>query len=133
MSDELDIPPFGYRAAYRRGPDPGTRRMAWMAGGFAAALLVVVGGYSLLDGGGPGTVPTIAAPAGPVKVRPANPGGLQVSQTQNPSLGAVAAGDLTRRLRVGGDSAMGELAASLNLAIENMHSTVVALAEGTRN
>lgn len=89
MSDELDIPPFGYRAAYRRGPDPGTRRMVMMAGGFAAALLVVVSGWALL-GGGSGTIPTIAAPSGPVKVRPAHPGGLQVSQRQNPTLGAAA-------------------------------------------
>ncbi len=76
MSDEITG-----RAAFRvpsRGMDPATKRLALIAAGLGGALLAVMGAWSTLSGR-PGEVPVIAAPAGPMRVKPANPGGLKIS------------------------------------------------------
>ncbi|MDE2576267.1 MAG: hypothetical protein KGL55_13250, partial [Rhodospirillales bacterium] len=83
LRDELDIPmpamTPGYRMA-RPAPrvDPNTRRLAIIAGGIGAALLVIMGGWTLI-GGGRGGVPVVQAPSGPVRVKPADAGGMQVA------------------------------------------------------
>ncbi|HEX4262113.1 MAG TPA: hypothetical protein VHY76_13535, partial [Acetobacteraceae bacterium] len=69
-----------YRSVRRsRGLDGATRRLLAIAGGIAVAFVAVVGGWSLLNSGGPHAVPVVAAPSGPVRVKPANPGGMQVA------------------------------------------------------
>ncbi len=60
----------------RDGSDLG--RMGKVAGGLALALLAVAGGWSML-GRRPHEIPVIEAPAGPLRVRPENPGGMQLA------------------------------------------------------
>ncbi len=88
MSDDISIPSPTYRVSRRRGMDPATKRLALIAAGLGGALVVVVGGWSLLDSG-PHTVPVVQAPSGPVRVKPADPGGLQVAGSGN----AIFSGD----------------------------------------
>ncbi len=79
MSDDLSIPSPTYRIPrHRRGMDPVTRRLALMAGGLGAALLVVVAGPSLI-GHRSTSVPVVQADKRPIRVKPENPGGLQVA------------------------------------------------------
>ena len=79
MSDELSIPSPTYRIPrHRQGMDPGTRRLALIAGGLGAALLAVVGGWSLM-GHRNAAVPVVQADSRPIRVKPENPGGMQVA------------------------------------------------------
>ncbi|MCQ8240600.1 SPOR domain-containing protein [Rhizosaccharibacter radicis] len=63
------------------GMDAGTRQLAMIAGGIGAVLIAVVGGWSLL-GHHQNGIPVIQAPPGPVRVKPVNPGGMQMSGPQ---------------------------------------------------
>jgi cell division septation protein DedD len=58
--------------------DPGTRRLALIAGGLGVALVSVVGGWELL-GHRSTTVPVVQADNRPIRVKPDNPGGMQVA------------------------------------------------------
>ncbi len=79
MSDDLSIPSPTYRVPRRRqGMDPGTRRLAFIAGSLGAALLAVVGGWELV-GNRSTTVPVVQADNRPIRVKPDNPGGMQVA------------------------------------------------------
>ena len=79
MSDDLDIPAAGvYRVPRRHGMDPGTKRLAIIAGGLGAALLAVVGVWSL-GGHRSSHLPVVEADTRPIRVKPENPGGLQVA------------------------------------------------------
>ncbi len=86
----------GYGAARRSGMDAGTRRLALIAGGIGGLLVAMVGGWSLL-GHRPAGIPLIAPLPGPVRVKPADPGGMQlmagqVAQTNGPAAQALAPG-----------------------------------------
>ncbi len=86
----------GHGAARHSGMDAGTRRLALIAGGIGALLVAMVGGWSLL-GHRPAGIPLIAPPPGPVRVKPADPGGMQlmagqVAQTNGPAAQALAPG-----------------------------------------
>ncbi|WP_122039065.1 SPOR domain-containing protein [Asaia bogorensis] len=59
------------------GSDIMTRRLVYGAAGLGALLVVGVGGWSLL-GGHSGGIPVIGPPPGPVRDRPADPGGMQI-------------------------------------------------------
>ncbi|MGI4976515.1 MAG: SPOR domain-containing protein [Janthinobacterium lividum] len=61
-----------------RGADPDLRRMAKVAGGLVLVLVAVAGGWSML-GRRPHEIPVIEAPSGPLRVRPENPGGMQLA------------------------------------------------------
>lgn len=79
------------------GMDPGTRRLALIAGGLGGLLVVVVGGWSLLGHHHDGGIPVIDPAPGPVRVRPVDPGGMQlmstqVAQTNGPGAQALAPG-----------------------------------------
>lgn len=76
--DSLRFAPPSYRPQrHASGVDPDLKRMALMAGGIGVVLVAVIGGWQLL--GEPGrAVPVIEAPAGPIRVKPDNPGGMQV-------------------------------------------------------
>lgn len=76
-----------------KGMDPGTRLLALFAGGIGALLVVVVGGWSLVGHHETG-IPIVDAPAGPVRIKPIDPGGMQLTGVQNltQSNGSAASG-----------------------------------------
>jgi hypothetical protein len=81
VRDDLEIPAPGYRVARSSGGlDPATRRLATIAAGIGGALVVLVGIWSMVGGGSTG-IPTVVAPAGAMREKPANPGGMQVTGT----------------------------------------------------
>lgn len=59
------------------GSDVMTRRLVYGAAGLGALLVLGVGGWSLLGGHSSG-IPVIGPPPGPVRDRPADPGGMQI-------------------------------------------------------
>lgn len=67
------------------GNDPMTRRLLYGAAGLGGLLIVLVGGWSLF-GHHQNGIPVIGPPPGPLRVKPVDPGGMQV-------LGTDAAGD----------------------------------------
>lgn len=83
MSDDISIPSPTYRVPrHSGGMDPGTRKLALIAAAIGGGLLVVVGGWSMISHHG-GGVPVVQAESGPMKVKPVNPGGLQVAGAGN--------------------------------------------------
>lgn len=78
MSDNAGRFASTYRVPRRRGSDRGTRKLALIALGLGGALLLLFG-LANLAGRRNGPLPVIEADPGPVRVRPANPGGLQIA------------------------------------------------------
>ena len=79
MSDDLSIPSSTYRIPrHSRGMDPATRRLALIAGGLGGALLAIIGGWSVI-GHRSTIVPVIQADSRPIRVKPENPGGMQIA------------------------------------------------------
>jgi hypothetical protein len=79
VSDDLSIPTPTYRIPrHRQGMDPGTRRLVIIAGGLGATLLVTVGGWTLI-GHRNTVVPVVQADGRPIRVKPDNPGGMQLA------------------------------------------------------
>ncbi len=89
MSDDLSIPSPAYRPPRRerQGWSEETKRRMMIAGGLAGALVLVVGGVSLIGGRRGGEVPVVQADERPVKVKPDNPGGLQIAGVNNDLFG----------------------------------------------
>ncbi len=65
----------------QRGMDSGTKKLAIVAGGLGGVLVLMVGGWSLL-GHHQGGIPILAPPSGPVRVKPLDPGGMQLMGPQ---------------------------------------------------
>jgi len=83
VSDDISIPSPTYRVPrHSRGMDPGTRKLALIAAGIGGLLVAVGGGWHLLAHRQSG-VPVVLAEPGPMRVKPANPGGLQVAGANN--------------------------------------------------
>ena len=79
MSDDLSIPRPTYRIPrHSHRMDPATRRLALIAGGLGGALLAIIGGWSVM-GRQSTTVPVIQADSRPIRVKPENPGGMQIA------------------------------------------------------
>ncbi len=76
MTAELDIPPALYRVPRQ---DSGTRRMVMIAGALLGAVVLAGGGLWAFQSRGPATIPVVEADPRPVRVKPENPGGLQVA------------------------------------------------------
>ncbi|MGC8477045.1 MAG: SPOR domain-containing protein [Acetobacteraceae bacterium] len=84
MSDDLPLRTPSYRPPRQPGMDPATRRLALIAAGLGAALLVVIGLWSVTSGPSGGTVPVIAPPAGPLRVPPPAGAGVHVAGANQP-------------------------------------------------
>ena len=78
-----------YRAR-RAGMDRGTRSLLLVAGGLGALLVGAMGIWSMM-GRGPATVPVIEADSRPVRVKPDNPGGMQVIGANEDIMGGTRA------------------------------------------
>jgi hypothetical protein len=74
---------FGREQRGREAMDPATRQLAFIAGGIGLLLAVLIGGW-LLSGHRSGTIPIIEAAAGPVRIKPVDPGGMQAMGAQAP-------------------------------------------------
>ncbi|MFT8713066.1 MAG: SPOR domain-containing protein, partial [Komagataeibacter rhaeticus] len=59
------------------GDDPLTRRLVYGAAGLGGVLVVAIGGWSLFGHHQAG-IPVLGPPPGPVRVKPADPGGMQI-------------------------------------------------------
>ncbi|MBB2160901.1 SPOR domain-containing protein [Gluconacetobacter sacchari] len=98
-ADYDDDPPPRTRPARRAGglldsllgADPTTRRLAYGAAGLGGLLVIAIGGWALVGHHQTG-IPVLGPPPGPVRVRPLDPGGMQVLGAEAPSGddGAVA-------------------------------------------
>jgi SPOR domain len=98
VRDDLEIPPPGYRVARRPARvDPATRRLATIAAGIGGALVVLVGIWSMIGGSSTG-IPVVPPPAGPMRVAPANPGGMKVAGANDRILGGGGAASDTAAL-----------------------------------
>jgi len=79
VSDDLSIPAPTYRIPRRgRGLEPGTKRLVVIAGVLGGVLVALVGTWSMIGHRG-GTVPVVQADNRPIRVKPDNPGGMQVA------------------------------------------------------
>jgi cell division septation protein DedD len=79
MSEDLSITRPTYRIPrHSGGMDPATRRLALIAGGLGGALLAIVGGWTVM-GHRSTAVPVIQADSRPIRVKPENPGGMQIA------------------------------------------------------
>lgn len=90
MPSEFEIPIASYRVP--RPPDTGMRRVAMIAGGLGGGLLLLVGVWAVSGHHRSTAVPVIEADARPIRVKPDNPGGMQVAD-QNDDLLSGGADD----------------------------------------
>ena len=84
VSDDLTIPTPVYRGARRSRPqgDPVTRRTLMIAGVLGVSLAVILGASTLFHRHAR-EVPVVQADTRPIRVKPDNPGGLQVPSANN--------------------------------------------------
>jgi hypothetical protein len=89
-----ELPEYSYAA--RRGRpalDPAMRRIALLAGGLCVLVIGVALAWSgMRPGIGFGPPPVIAPPPGPLRMVPANPGGLTVPEADVPIMSGSADG-----------------------------------------
>lgn len=94
MAEQIGVNPADFRPSYRperkqAGAEPDMKRMGLIAAAFGGGLALLMGG-SMLMRAGHHTIPVIEADAQPVRVKPDNPGGMQVSGADMVPAGAVA-------------------------------------------
>ncbi len=95
--EDLDIPMPAMAPSWRVAPreraamDAGTRRLAIFAGVIGSALLLLVGVWSF-SGHRHAGVPVIEADSRPLRVKPANPGGMQVADANESILSGESEG-----------------------------------------
>ncbi|OYV47905.1 MAG: hypothetical protein B7Z77_11500, partial [Acidocella sp. 20-58-15] len=88
---DRDIPEYSYQARKRQSVDPAMRRIVLAAGGISVAI---IGGVRPRMGFGP--PPEITAPDTPLRVAPADPGGLTVPGANEPIMsGNTSSGPAT--------------------------------------
>ena len=94
MSDDLPLRTPSYRPPRQPAMDPATRRLALIAAGLGAALLAVIGAWSVTSGPSREGVPVIAPPAGPLRQPPPAAAGVHVAGANQPifNQGAPPAG-----------------------------------------
>ncbi len=89
MADRLSVTTDSWRPQRRAGLiDPQIRRMALIAGGAVVVAGLGFGGYSMLAHR-PHGVPVIEADSRPLRVKPDNPGGMQVVGAEEQIMGGT--------------------------------------------
>ena len=92
MGERLSVQSESWRPQRRDGAfSPQVTRMAAIAAGLVAVVGLGYGGYALI-GSAPRVVPMIEADSRPVRVRPDNPGGMQVAGAEEQIMGGTASG-----------------------------------------
>ncbi len=87
MSERLSPPTESWRPQRHAGwAGSQVKQVAVIAAGVVALLAVGVGGYTL-GGRGPRAVPVVEADLRPLRVRPDNPGGMQVAGAEEQIMG----------------------------------------------
>lgn len=82
-----------YRVARPRfGMESNTRRLALAAGVIGAGLLLLVGAYGFGGHKRPTAVPVVEADSRPLRVKPVNPGGMEVSGADDSIMSGAAFG-----------------------------------------
>lgn len=100
VSDEISIRTPTYRVQRARRMDPATRRLALIAAILGGTLFAVIGAWSLVSHHhhgaevriGANEVPVIQPPSGPMRVKPTNPGGMQLSAAEQDLFGGSGDG-----------------------------------------
>jgi hypothetical protein len=93
VSEEFEMQVPVYRVPRPRGAlDGSTGRLMLIAAGLGGTLLVVLG-LSLVGGHHRGAIPVIEAEAGPVRVKPDNPGGMSIAGSEDEILSSSAGDD----------------------------------------
>jgi hypothetical protein len=83
-----------YRVPRQRGMDAATQRLALIAGVLAVALLGVIGAWSLSSHRSGGvSVPVVRADPSPIRVKPENAGGMQITGQNEAVLSGDGGGD----------------------------------------
>ena len=90
MSERLSTTQ-SWRPERRAAIDPQMMRLALIAGGVVAVIAAGVGGYALMDHR-PRSVPVIEADSRPIRVRPDNPGGMQIAGADEQFMGGQGSG-----------------------------------------
>jgi hypothetical protein len=81
MSDQVQASGPMYRPSRddEQGIDPGTRRIVYLMGAGGLAILAGIAVYSLTGRSGGDAVPVVQADQRPMRVKPADPGGMAVT------------------------------------------------------
>lgn len=92
MADALNASAESWRTPRRPSlVDGQVKRMGLIAAAVAALAALGFGGYALV-GRGPRVVPVIEADSRPLRVKPANPGGMQVAGAEEQIMGGTGSG-----------------------------------------
>jgi hypothetical protein len=98
MSEQINASRPMYRPSLdgEQGLEPGTMRLIYLAGFGGLAILAGIAVYSLTGrSGGGDTLPVVSADPRPIRVKPENPGGMQIApetKASDPSQSRLAPG-----------------------------------------
>lgn len=93
FEDDVRIPPPGYRSAPQRRAAETRRTMMIVAGAGVFVVLCILGYFVATSSSGPDTVPVIEASNTPLKVKPVDPGGLNVNTQTSALLAGSGSGN----------------------------------------